>query len=87
MHKDSVFHLSYMVPSVVSRTVFSFQFQYSEKFSDEAGSGTATLDDFFHTHTHTHTLYKKVKFSHTGNLPSVGPGADPGVPAVSPQVT
>ena len=31
--------------------------------------------------------YKKVKFSHTRYPPSVGPGADPGVQAVSPQVT
>jgi len=30
---------------------------------------------------------KKLKASHTRSLPSVGPGADPGVQAVSPQVT
>ena len=31
---------------------------------------------------------KKVKFTHTPySIPSVGPGADPGVQAVSPQVT
>jgi len=28
---------------------------------------------------------KKVKASHTQSLPSVGPGADPGVQEVSPQ--
>ena len=38
-------------------------------------------------HKLLHTEVKKVKASHTRYQPSIGPGADPGVKAVSPQVT